>query len=158
MSRPALGTDAYFITITDGAPTDSGIGKNEKDELVSWSFDDTREVESAGRIDAVAHTKFQVNQMNKDGVATMAFFVSDMERAQIDLVNSISEEDVVELQKGYASDRRIELIEKYGYSAFEIIVFKKCYGKDGVTIDSTNIIQLARAMNQLFLKGNPFQS
>ncbi len=158
MSRPALGTDAYFITITDGAPADSGIGKNEKDEPVSWGFDDTQKAESAGRIDAVAHTRFQVNQMNKDGVATMAFFVSDMERAQIDLVNSISEEDVVELQKGYASERRIELIEKYGYSAFEIIVFKKCYGKDGVTIDSTNIIQLARAMNQLFLKGNPFQS
>jgi len=158
MSRPALGTDAYFITITDGAPTDDGTGKNEKGEPISWSFGELRESTYSGRIDAVAHTKFQVNQMNKDGVATMAFFVSELSQEQINLVNSMPEEDVVELQRGYASPRRTELIEKYGYGSSEIIVFKKCYGKDGVTIDSTNIIQLARAMNSLFLKGNPFQS
>jgi hypothetical protein len=161
MPKGSLGSDVYFITLTDGAPGDSGEGKDERIGPISWHYGvgyaNRVNSFSNGSIDAAVHTKFQISQMNKDGIATMAFFISDMEQEKIAAFNSAPPEDIEELSKYERSVAKDKLIEKYG-NCYELIAFKKCYGKDGVAIDSTNLIQLAKVMNNLFLKGNPFGS
>jgi hypothetical protein len=157
MPKGSMVTDVYFITLTDGGPGDTGVGKNQTDKKVGWYYGmQTGNDLSTGNIDAQAHTKFQINQMNKDGIATMAFFISAMLPEKIAAFNSASPEDMKELVKGCRSSRSSELEEKYGRCE-TLISFKKCYGKDGVITDSTNLIQLAHAMNVLFLRGNPFR-
>lgn len=159
MTKGSAGVDSYFITLTDGAPGDSGTGKNVNGENVSWSFGvkDSDSYIGEGNIDAKAHTKFQIEQMKKDGISTLAFFISSMEKEKIDSFNAAPEDDKKEMELGYSSSRFAELRDKYGYYS-ELVNFRKCYGKDGVAIDTENLSQLARALNNLFLKGNPFQS
>jgi len=153
-------TDSYFITLTDGEQSSSGIGKKSNGKIVEYSYRiDNYIGNSSELIKAEKYTQHQISKMKRDGIFPLAFFISDNNENDINLFNSFISKEIQ-----IAMDYKKNLIGaaydflKLSKNNFptEILSFKRCYGQNGVVINTNNLMQLAKIMNNLFLKNNPF--
>lgn len=130
--------DRFFLNLSDGEPYYClGVPGGA---TVSY----TNEV-------GATHTKSQVDKIRRHGVEILSYFIDDgHENAPFTLKKS-SEMTPDELEQ---EKRRLKRIEDNPKRK----IFRKMYGKNAQFIDVESIVDLARTINGLFLRGNEKKS
>jgi phosphoribosylformylglycinamidine (FGAM) synthase-like amidotransferase family enzyme len=117
--------DHYFVNISDGEPYYELRSGNPK---YHSGFSYTDDV-------AVAHTKRQVEKIRAQGVRILSYFINTNNTmfgicgGALTAPTSLSRKDVLRRQ------------------------FEMMYGKNAQFIDVTNVFDIAKTMNRLFLSG-----